>query len=211
MKSEAEIHGDFLAIAATLSPVLTEAIEQNGPIQLAADQTEPFPDRLCKAVTGQQLSTYAAASIWERLVAQANVDNPNGTLIDFFAAADTATLRGCGLSKAKIKTVGAIAQAAKTDQLNSQQLGPLTSPERTAILTKIWGIGQWTADMMNLFYFGDVDVWPEGDLAVRKTLTMLTSPRRKTIRTAERFAPYRSYLALHMWRYVHRSRNDSKD
>jgi DNA-3-methyladenine glycosylase II len=56
--------------------------------------------------------------------------------------------------------------------------------------------------MVNLFYFGEEDIWPEGDVTARKTLISLTSKRRKTVRSAERFAPYRSYLALYMWRWV---------
>ena len=98
--------------------------------------------------------------------------------------------------------MGAIATAAQSGRLDAEYIGQLSPGERSAILTDIWGIGQWTADMMSIFYFGEADIWPDGDLAVRKTRTMLTSSRRKTVLTAERFVPYRAYLALHMWRYV---------
>ena len=53
-----------------------------------------------------------------------------------------------------------------------------------------------------MFWFGEEDIWPDGDVAARKTLEKLTSARRKTHRTALRFAPYRSYLALYMWQWV---------
>lgn len=198
-KPSVEIHQQFLAIAADLSPLLVEAIAHNGPIDLGPHQTEPFAEHLCRAVTGQQLSIKAASSIWGRVVACVPAE---GSLIDFVATADPLVLRGCGLSGAKVKTLGAIAQATTAGQLDTQALSQLSHIERTNRLTALWGIGQWTADMASIFYFGEPDVWPDGDMTARKTLERLTSARRKTVRTAARFAPYRSYLALHMWQYV---------
>jgi DNA-3-methyladenine glycosylase II len=84
--------------------------------------------------------------------------------------------------------------------LDQKILSRLDHNQRSEQLTEIWGVGQWTADMMGIFYFGDKDVWPDSDLAVWKTLQRLTNRRRKTLRTAQRFAPHRSYLAIYMWR-----------
>ncbi len=194
-----EIYERFLAIASTLSPKLVFAIEQNGPIELVVKQEVSFAERLCQTVVGQQLSLRAAATIWGRLVRNVSAGE---SLIDYLVVADPIVLKGCGLSGAKVKTVGVIAQADKTNQLNAKDLGLMTHAERTKRLTALWGIGQWTADMMGIFYFGDVDIWPDGDVTARKTLEKLTSKRRKTIRTAAQFSPCRSYLALHMWRHV---------
>ena len=95
-----------------------------------------------------------------------------------------------------------IAKAARAGELDAAELSKVAHAVRAERLTAIWGVGQWTADMMGIFYFGDRDIWPDGDVTARKTLAKLTSRRRKTVRTAERFAPYRSYLALHMWRHA---------
>lgn len=193
------IHNQLIAVAEKISMALAEAIARNGPIKLNPTQETPFPHRLCRAVAGQQLSIKAASSIWSRVLAGAP---ENHSLIDYFAVVDPVVLRGCGLSGAKVKTVSAIAHAAKAGLLNATELEQLTHLERTKRLTTLWGVGQWTADMMGIFYFGDADIWPEGDVSARKTLERLTSKRRKTIRTASRFSPYRSYLALHMWQHV---------
>lgn len=120
----------------------------------------------------------------------------------YFAEVEPGLLRACGLSGAKVKAVRAIAEAALSHQLDATELSLLSATERTLRLTALWGVGQWTADMMNIFYFGEPDIWPDGDVAARKTLEKLTSKRRKTARTAALFSPYRSYLALYMWRYV---------
>lgn len=103
--------------------------------------------------------------------------------------------------------MGAIAAAFTQGQLDATALAQLSQTDRVKQLTKIWGIGQWTADMMGIFYFGDPDIWPDGDVTARKTLEKLTSKRRKTVRTAARFLPYRSYLALHMWKNVDSSQS----
>lgn len=200
------VHSHLLQVAASLSTALEAAITQNGPLELPTDTVQQlaehpyakrsFPERLCRAVTGQQLSVRAAETIWHRVVSSAE-EKP---LMEYFAQVDSSVLRECGLSRAKVKTIGAIAHASLNGQLNATELEQLSHEERTARLTAIWGIGQWTADMMSIFYFGDPDIWPDGDVTARKTLEHLTSKRHKTIRTAARFSPYRSYLALHMWR-----------
>ena len=192
------IHTRFIEIARELSPVLSEAIARIGPIRLVPNQEVPFAERLCRAIAGQQLSVKAAESIWGRVVASANTTDQ--LLIEYFAAAAPETLRACGLSAAKAKAMRAIAMASAAGQLDVAELGALDYHNRTKRLTTIWGVGQWTADMMNIFYFGDPDIWPEGDTTARKMLERLTTSRRKTIRTAARFAPNRSYLALYMWR-----------
>ncbi|MEO1094702.1 MAG: DNA-3-methyladenine glycosylase 2 family protein [Cyanobacteria bacterium J06638_28] len=192
------IHTHFIAIAKDLSPALADAIAHTGPIQLVPSQDMPFPDRLCRAIAGQQLSLKAAATIWGRVVDSA-VNRP---LIEHFAEAEAEALRACGLSAAKSKAVRAVAEAALAGQLDVAALSKLDARDRAQRLTAIWGVGQWTADMMSIFYFGDPDIWPDGDVTARKTLEKLTSPRRKTVRTAARFAPHRSYLALYMWRHV---------
>lgn len=189
------IHTRFVEIAGELGGELAGAIAATPPLNLVPRQDTPFPVRLCRAVAGQQLSVKAATSIWNRVVASAE----QVSLMDYLATASPDTLRSCGLSTAKAKAMGAIAQAHRANQLDTATLGQLDHPERSHHLTQIWGVGQWTADMMGIFYFGDPDIWPEGDTTARKYLETLTSRRRKTLRTAARFAPHRSYLALYMW------------
>lgn len=196
-----EIHERFLKVAAGLSPALVEAIARNGPLELAFDQNTPFAERLCRVIAGQQLSTKAARAIWNRVVISAAA-KPEQSLIDYFAVVDPVVLRACGLSGAKVRAIGGIVQAAQTGQLDATELGAMGCGDRTQRLTALWGVGQWTADMISIFYFGDADIWPDGDVTARKTLERLTSKRRKTTRSAASFAPYRSYLALHMWRHV---------
>ena len=202
MTEARQVHDRFLEIAAKISPELERAIALVGPVEIISPQYSPgvpFAERLCRAIAGQQLSVKAARAIWQRVV---DSIPPEKTLIAYLAEVEPDVLRGCGLSGAKIKAVRAIAEAALLGQLEPDDLKQLNTTERTQRLIALWGVGQWTIDMMNIFYFGELDVWPDGDVAARKTLEKLISKRRKTTRTAAYFSPYRSYLALYMWRYV---------
>ncbi len=198
MKTQStEIHSRFIDIASALDTDLADCISQTGPVEFQPDSSMPLANRLCRSVAGQQLSVKAARSIWNRIVKTAG-DQP---LIDFFHEKNIDLMRSCGLSAAKVRSMCGITEKARHGGLEAADLRNLSHKVRSKKLTQLWGVGQWTADMISIFYFGDEDVWPDGDLAARKNLKQLTSPRRKTVRTAERFAPHRSWLALYMWKY----------
>lgn len=196
-KHAEEIHHLFIETAADLNQNLANAIASVGVLELPVDNSEPLVHRLCRSVAQQQLSVKAARTIWGRVLDAAD----KTPLTEFFDEENHELLHTCGLSKAKVKAICGIANVSRNGDLDAGDLKSLDYKGRTERLTSLWGVGQWTADMISIFYFGDKDVWPDGDLAARKTLEQLTSSRRKTIRTAERFAPYRSYLALYMWEY----------
>ena len=192
-----EVHKYFIKTAGEFSNNLVGAFRQVGPLEFKPDDTLPLAHRLCRSVAGQQLSVVAARTIWNRVLKASG----ETALTDFFIAENAEIMKNCGLSAAKVRSMCGIAEKARNGGLNRSELQELNHQERSKLLTSLWGVGQWTADMISIFYFGDEDVWPDGDLAARKTLKLLTSNRRKTVRTAERFAPYRSWLALYMWEY----------
>jgi DNA-3-methyladenine glycosylase II len=192
------VHAHLLAAAEPDFPALHAALVRLGPLELPRRSSLSFPVHLCRAISGQQISVKAAQSIWGRVEASAG----EAPLLDHFHAGNAEVLRACGLSGAKTRTIITIAQTHREVGLDTELLKALSIADRTARLTEIWGVGQWTADMMNIFYFGEPDIWPDGDVAARKTLERLTSKRRKTVRTASRFKPWRSWLAYYMWAHA---------
>ncbi|WP_306016949.1 DNA-3-methyladenine glycosylase [Oceanicaulis sp. MMSF_3324] len=194
-----DVHDHCLDVAAALSPDLHAAIARQGALPHWSSPSAPFPVSLSRSVAGQQLSVKAAASIWKRV--EALSDAPDG-LLEVFTETQADRMRACGLSGAKVKTLIAIAEAQRQGLLDEAVLQALSPQERSDRLIDIWGVGRWTADMANIFYFQEPDIWPDGDVTARKTLEKLTSKRRKTVRTAARFAPCRSYLARYMWRHA---------
>lgn len=196
----AAIHRHFIDTATTVSASLAEALEAVGPRRFP-DRSDQSPAAfLARAVVGQQLSTIAARSIWRRVESMAVAEAV--AIPDLFNEERRPQLLACGLSNNKAKTLTGIRAAHLEGRLEREHLRGLDHAGITAALTDLWGIGQWTSDMAALFYCRCPDVWPEQDVAVRKTFSRLIGTRRKPSKWAARFAPYRSWLALYMWAVV---------
>lgn len=179
------------------------------PIVAAAPQCplvigEPNVDShfatLVKSVVAQQLSTKAADTIEARLsVAAGQQLTPTRIL-----ALDVAEMRAAGLSRAKVRTLHGLAQAFHHNDWE-RQLALLPDRAIVAELTALWGIGRWTVEMFLMFALHRLDVWPVGDLAMRRgweLLHNLAAPIRPgdLDELGEPLAPYRSVAAWYCWR-----------
>ena len=188
-----ELHRRLIAMAGSVSPELQAHIAA-APIWFPARPDNGVAAFLARAVTGQQVSAAAARSIWARVEAAAGE-----RLAEFLCAANEAALKQCGLSRNKIRALCQIGAAHAAGFLDSAEIRALDHAARSVRLTEIWGIGQWTCDMLAIFYCNELDIWPDGDLAVVRGVKRFAR-RRKPERVAAQFAPYRSLLALYMWR-----------
>lgn len=196
-----EIHKRFLKLSKKISTDLHQAIKQVGVVELSSREfiegrTASLPELLCRSVVGQQLSNKAADTIWRRILALAD-EMP---LLDYIHNNDAEPLRSCGASGAKAKSMAAIAEAFISGTLKEKELKKLDEKDRSNALMSIWGVGPWTADMANLFYFLDTNIWPEKDIAAVNTFQRLIGEEQDMKTTAAKFSPHRSYLALIMWR-----------
>lgn len=198
----AKIHRHCVRTAARISPSLQTALTRVGRVALPDPGRRRLAHFLARAVTGQQLSTAAARSIWTRV--ELAMKASGESVPEFFCARNARVLRQCGLSQAKVRALIAIREAHACGRLSVRRLRRLNHAERSAQLQQIWGIGQWTADMASIFYFGDPDVWPEGDVGVYRGLEITLGKRSKrtVLKIANAFAPYRSFLALYMWKVL---------
>lgn len=194
------LHPDFVRTARRVSKPLALAMESVGPPEWPTRHQQPLARYLARVVVGQQLSTRAASTIWGRVEALGAAEQQSvpGLALHLPDAA----LLGCGLSAGKLKTLKALAEAEAAGELQRQRLARLAPEARASALTALRGVGPWTADMIALFYFRDPDIWPLGDLAVRKTFERyLAKQRRYDLSSAAAlFAPHRSVLALYLWR-----------
>jgi DNA-3-methyladenine glycosylase II len=197
-----KIHRQCVKAAGTVSLPLKAALVEVGRVTLPDRSRIPLPAFLARAITGQQLSVSAARSIWARV--EIAVKANGSTIPDFFTARNRRVLRQCGLSNAKVQAVIAIREAHEAGLLSVRKLRRMNHAERSAHLQQIWGVGQWTADMTSIFYFRDPDVWPQGDIGVYRALCRLTGKRSTAAlaKLAGSFAPYRSFLAMYMWRVL---------
>lgn len=156
---------------------------------------------LIDIVIHQQLAGSAAVAISARVkLALQNELTPEKLL-----SADPADLRGSGLSGAKVAAITSLARAVLDGDLVLESLDELDDDDVVAEISRIRGFGPWSAQMFLMFCLRRTDVWPVGDLGVRKgymrcfQLEELPAPRDMPL-LGERFRPYRSIVAWYMWR-----------
>lgn len=176
-------------------PELAPLLAEHGELVLERAE-DPFA-RLVVAVCNQQLSQASAAAIEERLFDRFDVTP--ATML----AADEEALRDVGLSGQKVAYVRNIASAFDGD-LSVAALESMTDDEVREALTAITGVGPWTADMFLVFVLAREDVFPVGDLGIRKGMAALygfdVDDRAGMREHAERWSPYRSYASRYLWR-----------
>ncbi|HJP34685.1 MAG TPA: DNA-3-methyladenine glycosylase 2 family protein [Gammaproteobacteria bacterium] len=197
-----KLHRQFLDIAGEFSPELKQHMRRLGPVQIPNRKYLGLPQFLARIIIGQQLSTKAAHTIWSRIKAAAR--DAEERIPQFFREDNFEELRACGASANKARALLAINEAFADGRLTASKLRRMDFDERSALLLDLRGVGQWTVDMASMFYFGDTDIWPQGDLAVGRTFRGYLDARRARDmdRLVARFAPNRSYLAFYMWQIV---------
>lgn len=194
-----ELHQRFIETAEWVSLKLQNVLQEIGPIAFPDQMERGLTFFLGRAVVGQQLSTHAARTIWMRIEEAAS--KHGCSVPEFFREERFQILQKCGASGNKVKALLSIRKAHEQGMLSPAYMETMTALEKASHLQKIWGIGKWTADMASIFYFQELDVWPEGDSAVQRTFRMFVD-EASVVDAAKAFSPYRSYLALYMWRIV---------
>jgi DNA-3-methyladenine glycosylase II len=154
---------------------------------------------LLRTIVGQQVSVAAAASVWRKLEQALGEEMSPKALL----AADFDTLRACGLSRQKQGYARSLAELVASGELDLLNL-PEDDEEAIAELTRIKGIGRWSAEIYLLFAEGRPDIWPAGDLAVQagigKILGLPERPSEKATRElAEAWRPHRGSIAIFTW------------
>nr|WP_282594327.1 DNA-3-methyladenine glycosylase 2 family protein [Halorientalis brevis] len=170
-------------------------VEAHG--QLIIEPAEDFYQRFVTSVLRQQVSMASAAATRERLFEAVQV-TPATVL-----ATDEDVLRDVGLSRQKVQYVKNIAEAFVDRGWSKADFAEMSDDEVRAELTEVTGVGTWTADMQLIFSLGREDVFPIGDLGIRKGMETVfdeSMSRAEMVERAERWAPYRSYASLYLWR-----------
>ena len=193
IETEADI-AEGCAHLARIEPRFAAALAQTGQPPLRR-RPGGFA-ALLRAICAQQLSVAAAEAVWTRLAA-AGADCPLG-----IRHLDDDTLRACGLSRPKIGYARALAEAG----LDYDALAQMPEAEAVATLTRVKGIGVWTAEIYLLFSVGRADVFAPGDLALQESARALFAlperPKEKPLRAmAAAWSPWRAVAARLLWSY----------
>ena len=156
---------------------------------------------LLRTIVGQQVSVASAAAVWNKLEAELGEDMLPQDLL----ARDFDTLRACGLSRQKQGYARSLCELVASGELAFDNL-PEDDEAAIAELTRIKGIGRWSAEIYLLFAEGRPDIWPAGDLAVQIEIgRILGLPERPsealTRQVAEGWRPHRGAAAIMAWHH----------
>jgi DNA-3-methyladenine glycosylase II len=180
-----------------------ELIKLNGMISIRAKRSKDLVAHLAKVVAGQQLSTKAADSIWKKI--ETLLEENNCSIEELFLAKPAALRASSGLSRNKVKAISGMVEVFESGRISKQILFKKNYDELVECITSLWGFGKWSADMVAMSFFAHKDVWPDGDLAIRKGIEVLSGGNEKTRESIlSASAPYRSYLARHIWKGFNR-------
>ncbi len=156
---------------------------------------------LARTITGQLLSVASASSIWSRVEQLVQPFEPEVLL-----GVDEAALRRAGLSRAKVQTLRALAQAVGAGEVDFGRFEQEPDDEVRRQLMRVHGIGPWTADIYVMFCLGRRDGFAPGDVALANAVCLLQrSDKRPTpaqlARTALDWSPNRGVAARLLWHY----------
>ena len=182
-------------------PVLRDLMRAHGKCGLAeAQNAEPF-GALLKAIVSQQLSTKAARTIYLRLIALFD-GVPTPLALERLSDAE---LRAVGLSGQKLRYMRDLGARVHDGSLPLHALETMSDDEVIVALTRVKGIGRWTAEMFLMFRLHRPDVLPVGDLgilkAVQKAYGLRKTPTPDRLHEiGEAWRPYRSVACWYLWR-----------
>lgn len=180
-----------------VDPVLFNLAKLQTPFVL--EKSHNYFVRLVRAIVGQQLSVKAASTIFgrfEKLFKKGITANAILKLKDD-------DIRKCGISYPKIKYIKDLAQKVNDKELLFETL--IDAPEETVIfeLTKVKGIGVWSAEMFLMFALGREDVFSSGDMGLQNAMTKIYKLEKPTkeelIKHSEKWSPYRTYACRILW------------
>ena len=182
-------------------PVLRKIIKKYNKGFLTT-RNNPFFS-LCRTIVGQQISTKAADSIWSKFekICKKNI-KPNAIL-----KIPTRKLKGAGLSRQKISYLKNIAKAFKNKSFDTKKLRTMSDEEAIEYITKLKGLGVWSAEMFLMFNLNRPNIFPIKDIGL---LRAISKNYKKSYPPSKRFLDkisnlhlgYRTVLTWYMWRSI---------
>ncbi|MDF2698599.1 MAG: HhH-GPD family protein [Haloplasmataceae bacterium] len=181
---------------------LGNIINQIGDLEIKLD--ENYFNSLANSIIGQQLSMKAASTIINRFNTLCGEITPNNIL-----NLSDESIREVGVSRPKISYIKDLAQKVSKNVIDLEHIAELSDEAIIQNLTKVKGIGEWTAQMFLIFTLGRKDVLPDKDLGIKKAIKLLyqLEDLPDTIKIHEIgsiWEPYRSVASLYLWRALDR-------
>lgn len=160
--------------------------------------------KLIGSIMSQQLSTKVADVIYARFLALYGGKEPTAQQV---LDTPALTLRGIGLSNAKVTYVHNVAAFVIAEKITDSKLKKMGNDEVIAYLTQIKGVGRWTVEMLLMFYLGREDVFAMDDWGLQQAIVKLykldredkKAFRNKLVSISEKWSPYRTHACRYLW------------
>jgi DNA-3-methyladenine glycosylase II len=187
-------------------PILLKLYKTHGPHKFE-NKSEHLMEELVETIINQQLSGKAADTIYKRFLAlfkTKQFPTPEQIL-----KVDVEKLRSAGMSYSKANYIQNIAGAFKNGELNIQKIKNMKDDEVITELTKIKGVGKWTAEMILIFTLNREDVFSLGDAGLKRAIKNLygITDEKKILQLAETWKPNRSFACWYLWRSLNNTPN----
>jgi len=173
-----------------------------------SERSETNFESLVSSIIAQQLATKAAETIYARL----RVACKGRITARKLESLSESELRAIGISGAKTRTIKGLSAAVLDKSIPIENIDEIHKDEEIFdALTSLWGIGRWTVEMFMMFQLGRLNIWPIGDLAVRRGWDIIHKNTEeilpKTLDSkGEKLQPYRSVAAWYCYQAVHEAR-----
>ena len=195
-----KVHNHLLKISTKYCKPLESIIIANGVINIEIPTNLELFDCLAQTVVEQQLSYKAAKSIWKKINNSAK--ELDMKLMDYLSEENTISMRNDGLSNNKIKAILGARVAVKSGDITLSKISEMDDETYKKTITSLWGFGDWSAEMIAIFYLGKTNIWSEKDLILNKGINQICDQCELTPDELLKIVdPYQSYLALHIWRH----------
>ena len=187
-----------VAALAACDPVMQRLILRYSGAALAT-RGDAFAT-LARAIVGQQISVRAAQTVWDRLSERLGPLTPEAV-----AQSRPPVLRACGLSGQKTIYLKDLARRFRARELDPRRWHALDDEALIAELTRVRGVGRWTAEMFLIFHLTRPDVLPLADIGLQRAMRLhynggrTMSPARMR-KVALAWAPWRSVATWYLWR-----------
>ena len=165
-----------------------------------------IPVRIMASIISQQLSTKVAKVIFNRFIDLYKGKEPKPQQV---LNTPDETLRGIGLSNAKVSYVKNVAQFCIDHKITDKKLLAMENEAIIELLVQIKGIGRWSVEMLLMFTLGREDVFAVDDLGIQQAMIKLykldpddkKSMKEQMVKLSKKWSPYRTYACLHLWRW----------
>ena len=158
---------------------------------------------LCRTIVGQQISTKAADSIWNKFEKKCKKRIIPNTVLKL----STRTLKGAGLSRQKVNYLKNIAKNFKNKSFSVKELQKMNDRDAISYITQLKGLGVWSAEMFLMFNLNRPDIFPIKDIgllrAISKNYKTSYPPNKKFLKKISKLhSGFRTVFTWYMWRSI---------